>query len=72
MKLPDGALKSIEAQTKISVQELSDYAATRKRPRLKRAFILEAATGIRAAIWMTDTAEVIKHSITEYHSHQRS
>jgi hypothetical protein len=63
MRLPKGCLAAFRQKTNISVQELCDYAAVRKRPRPVRSKHLESTTGISSAIWLFGSAEEIKKAL---------
>lgn len=63
MKLQNGILKTISDKTGISVQELSDYAATRKRPGRKRLELLIEASGVQASVWLFSDSEQIKSDL---------
>lgn len=67
MKIPNGCLKHLNKITAISVQELSDYAATRKRPKPDRCEYLEQITGIKKSIWMWGSSEQLKMALSNYH-----
>jgi len=62
-RLPYGFWTGISSDTGISVQELSDYASTRKRPGRERAMVLERATGIDAKVWLYGTAQEINGAL---------
>ena len=71
-KIPNGCLKQINKITNISVQELSDYAATRKRPRPERCEYLEKITGIPKSIWMWGQPEQLKMALSKYHTEENT
>lgn len=71
MRLPRGCLKSIHAITGILVQELSDYAAARKRPRPDRCKVLERVTGISVSEWLFGSPDDLRSALSKYHKRQQ-
>ena len=68
MKLKNGTLIKLSKITKLSVQALSDYAGTNKRPTRNRAVLLEKAArkmgvGIPAVMWLYGSGEEIKNKL---------
>ena len=70
MKLKNGTLIKFSKITKLSVQNLSDYAGANKRPSRNRAVLLEKAArkmgvGIPAVIWLYGSGEEIKAKLNK-------
>lgn len=64
-RLPSGVLTKVQEKTGISIQKLSDYAATRERPGRERSLLLEQATGIPASVWLFSSSAEIKAALAE-------
>lgn len=65
MRVKKGTLKKIAKKTGISVQQLSDLVATRRRPSPKRALLLEEATAgkVAAVVWLYGGPSEIKNAL---------